>query len=125
MKKQNLKEVHGVFLNGKFYAYPLAKGVGAKLISKNKEVIKHAKQGKIIHGSFKDGEFKPFVKRFKFEYVDPQTKEKAILERNYKGEIFHKGKHELGMLPSGMMIKKMDSEAILKGWCSYDLGEKR
>ena len=108
------KKVHGNFQKGKFYPYG-GKGEfkDATIKTDDKKLLKRAKDGKIIHGEFRNGEFIPNKNRV---IKDARNFSKFdSLKVDYLGRLFEGKKLVGGILPGGDITTSFLMEKIVSG----------
>jgi len=81
----------GVYEKGKFMPYNSKESYKAELDSSSDyKAVEIAKRGMALHGSYKDGNFRPATGKKRAGYISNITTEEGTFNFNYKGEILDK-----------------------------------
>lgn len=96
----------GVYQNGKFMPYEMHGEYRATLdSSSNKDAIEAAKRGEAIHGSYKDGNFRPAEGRTREGFMSKITFPSGeTLRYNFKGQITD---------DSGKVLGRIDKDGVV------------
>lgn len=118
----------GVYRDRKFTPYSSDKSLRASIDSgADPEVINLAKKGRAIHGSYKDGNFRPAEIRGRRGYVDHINTPDGAYGFNHEGELVGRGGEVVGAIDeSGKVLSKeeyrenvrKDIKTAIKDWRS-------
>jgi hypothetical protein len=101
----------GTYEGGKFRPYGHHYEVHAKIDEgSNQEVIRLAKSGRVIHGSYKDGNFRPADARGRAGYINHIDTPRGRCKFNYEGEVLDN---------SGQVVGALDKNGSLLGKEEY------
>jgi len=121
----------GVYQGGKFTPYQSSQSYQANLDSgADANVVNLAEKGRVIHGSYKGGNFRPADIRGKAGYIDHIILSEGTFGFNYDGELVGKDGGVVGAVDkSGKMLSKgeyqdeirRDVKATIKSWRSQGM----
>lgn len=125
---QHSDMVVGVYRGGKFTPYSSDKSVRASIDSgADPDVINLAEKGRAIHGSYKDGNFRPAEIKGRRGYVNHINTPDGAYGFNHEGELVGRGGEVVGAIDeSGKVLSKeeykesvrKDIKTAIKDWRS-------